>query len=242
MNIIDFSHQSYLDLLTYVQGLGRPLVAFRDIPASGPCVILRHDIDFSIEKAAEMASLDSSVGARSTFFALMTTPYYNALEENNLARLRVILGLGHEIGLHVDCSGFSSISADEQLERVRSQVACLEAHLGTHITSIAQHKPTAAKNHPVFPGYTDAYSKPFFTDIGYISDSRMMFRVRDVRDFIRRNERCQMVLHPIWWHAQPKTRAAVFENIKRQFDIQFSAMIDEEHRIILESLAAEARA
>ena len=237
MSTIDFGHQSYRDLLTFVQGLGRPIVAFRDVPSAGPFAILRHDIDFSIAKAVEMARLDSSLGARSTFFVLLTTPYYNPLDEENLPRLRSIIDLGHEIGLHVDCSGFDGLTPGEQLERVRAQATCLEAHLGVKIGSIAQHKPTAARTRPEFPGYVDAYSKPFFSDIGYISDSRMMFRVPDVRGFFRQHERCQLVLHPVWWHNTPKTRAQILDELKLGLADQFARMIDDEHRIILDFLA-----
>lgn len=238
MSTIDFSHQSYRDLLTFVQGLGRPILAFRDVPAVGPYVILRHDIDFSIAKAAEIARLDSALGARSTFFVLLTTPYYSPLDEENLARLRSILDLGHEIGLHVDCSGFDGLSTEEQRRRVDSQVACLEAHLGVKINTIAQHKPTAARTRPEFPGYVDAYSKPFFAEIGYISDSRMMFRVRDVRGFFQQHERSQLVLHPIWWHRTPRTRAQILDELKLALAAQFAQMIDDEHQIILDFLAS----
>jgi len=235
---IDFSHQSYLDLLTYIQGLGRPIVAFRDVSPIGPYVILRHDIDFSIAKAVEIAHLDSSVGARSTFFVLLTTPYYNPLDEENLARLRELLDLGHEIGLHVDCSGFDGLTAEEQLRRVQSQASCLEAHLGVRFTSIAQHKPTAAKTHPVFPGYVDAYGSAFFTDIGYISDSRMLFRVKDVYGFFRDHPRSQAVLHPIWWHKTPKTRTQILGELKVGLADQFAHLIDDEHRVILDFLGS----
>jgi hypothetical protein len=224
--------------MTFVQGLGRPIVAFRDVPVAGPYVILRHDIDFSIAKATEMARLDASLGARSTFFVLMTTPYYSPLDEENLPRLRAILDLGHEIGLHVDCSGFDGLTVEEQRRRVQTQAACLETHLGVRISSIAQHKPTAARTRPEFPAYVDAYSKPFFSEIGYISDSRMMFRVRDVRAFFRQHDRCQLVLHPIWWHRTPKTRAQILDELKLALADQFTHLIDDEHRIILDFLAS----
>lgn len=237
MTEIDFSHKSYLDLLHYIKGLGRSIGPFRDFPASGPYVILRHDIDFSIIKAEEMAELDRSAGVQSTFFVLLTTPYYNALDDSNLRALRRVLAMGHEIGLHYDCSGFEYLTHERQLARIRALIACLESHLDTEVTAIAQHKPTAANTRPEFPGYRDAYSRRYFEDIGYISDSRMMFRVRDVYAFFRDHPRCQAVLHPIWWHARPQTREQIFSGLKQQLSAQFSQMIDEEDRVIREFLA-----
>jgi hypothetical protein len=233
---IDFSHRAYCELLEYIKGLGDRIVPFRDIPPSGRYVILRHDIDFSVAKAEEMAALDRQAGVQSTFFVLLTTPYYNPLDEENLQILRRIIGMGHEIGLHYDCSGFDALTFDEQYRRIQSLAACLEHHLNIQVKVIAQHKPAAATMHPEYPGYMDPYCHPSFRDIAYISDSRMLFRVKDVYAFFREKPRCQAVLHPIWWHKQPKTRAQIFEEIKTQLAQQFSRMIDEDHRIILDSL------
>lgn len=245
MTVINFSHQSYCELLQYIMDLGRRIVPFRDIPSPpgrdgvadpGSYVILRHDIDFSVAKAEEIAVLDREMGVQSTFFVLLTTPYYSALDEENLQTLRRIIGMGHEIGLHYDCSGFDALTFDEQYRRIQSLAACLESHLDVQIKALAQHKPAAATIHPEFPGFVDPYSQAFFKDIAYISDSRMMFRVKDVYAFFKENPRCQAVLHPIWWHAQPKTRMQIFEEIKTQLAQQFHHMIDEEHQVILDSL------
>lgn len=233
---IDFTHRAYCELLEYLRGLGRRIVPFRDIPATGPYVILRHDVDFSVAKAEEMAVFDRQAGVQSTFFVLLTTPYYNPLDEENLRTLRRIVGMGHEIGLHYDCTGFDALTSAEQYRRIQSLAACLESHLDIRVKAIAQHKPAAASMHPEFPGYIDPYFQPFFKTIGYISDSRMLFRVKDVFAFFRDHPRCQALFHPIWWHAQPKTRAQIFEEIKGQLSQQFSHLIDEEHRIILDSL------
>lgn len=234
----DFSYRSYCDLLEYIKGLGSRIVPFCAIPESGRYVILRHDIDFSVTKAEETARLDYQAEVRSTFFVLLTSPYYNPLDEENLQTLRRIMAMGHEIGLHYDCTGFDALTGEEQLCRIRSLAACLETHLGIQVKAIAQHKPAAAGMHPQFPGYMDPYSNPFFKDIAFISDSRMLFRVQDVYAFFRDNPRSQAALHPIWWQPQPKTRAQIFEEIKVQLNRQFDRMIDEEHRIILDSLPA----
>jgi len=242
--MIDFTHESYLDLLAYVQALGYGVVPFRDLPPvgagtfrqSGPYVILRHDIDFSVSKAIEMAALDRKAGVHSTFFVLLTAPYYNALSEQSLDGLQEIIAMGHEMGLHYDCTGFDRLTPAEQKHRVDRQVACLEDHLGIHVTSISQHKPTESNVRPEIPGYVDAYSRPFFKEIAYVSDSRMMFRVPDLRAFFQDHPRSQALIHPIWWHAEKKTRPEVFGYIKSQLGTSLDAMLDAEHRGIVDFL------
>ncbi len=234
--MIDFTHESYLELLAFIQSLDYRVVPFRDLPASGPYVILRHDIDFSIDKAIEMAALDRQAAVHSTFFVLLTAPYYNALHERSLDGLQEIVAMGHEVGLHYDCTGFDRLTPVEQKQRVDRLVACLEDHLGIHVTSISQHKPTESNVKPEIPGYMDAYSRPFFKEIAYVSDSRMMFRVPDLRAFFRDHPRSQALIHPIWWHAQKKTRPEVFDYISRQLHTSLDAMLDAEHRGIVDFL------
>jgi len=209
--MIDFTYRTYLDLLQYIQNLGYRIVCFRDIPRSGAYVILRHDVDFSLTKAVEMARIDHEAGLSSTFFFLLTSPYYNALSHMGRVHMSEILALGHEVGLHYDCDGFDRLSSEQRQRRISSQVACLEETLGVQVKAIAQHKPGQSPFREEFSSYLDAYSPPYFEDIAYVSDSRMMFRVPDLRAFLRHNPRTQMVIHPIWWNAEQRTRAYIFE-------------------------------
>ena len=60
---IAFTYQAYEQLLRFVRtDLDRPIVALRDAPDEGGCVILRHDIDYSIQKAVRMAEIEHQVG------------------------------------------------------------------------------------------------------------------------------------------------------------------------------------
>jgi hypothetical protein len=237
--MIDFTHSSYLDLLAYVQALAYAVVPFRGLPRSGPYVILRHDIDFSIGKAIEMAALDRLAGVYSTFFVLLTAPYYTAMSEESLDGLQEILAMGHKMGLHYDCTGFDRLAPTEQKQRVDRLVACLEDCLGIHVASISQHKPTESNVKPEIPGYVDAYSRPLFKEIAYVSDSRMTFRVPDLQAFFRDHPRSQALIHPIWWHAEKKTRSEVFDYIKRQLATSLDVMLDAEHRGIVDFLSGQ---
>ena len=97
---MDFSYRSYVDLLRYIQSLGRVICPLRDAPAEGSYVILRHDIDYSVGKAREMAIIEHEEGVRSTYMVLLTSPYYNLLQDGNRRAVVEIAGLGHEIASH----------------------------------------------------------------------------------------------------------------------------------------------
>jgi hypothetical protein len=230
--MIEFTHQGYLALLQFIKDLHYEIVCFRDVRQDGSYVILRHDVDFSPEKALEMAYLDHQFGVSSTFFFLLTSPYYNILSKSGVGCVKEIAKLGHECGLHYDCEGFERLSSEARRQRVRSLAECLGESVGEPIRSIAQHKPARSAIRERFSPYLDAYSAPFFENIGYISDSRGAFRVPDVHEFFRRNRRSQLVIHPIWWHAQPKTRDEVFEFIEKEYSIKMADLLKSESKTI----------
>lgn len=63
-------------------------------------LILRHDIDLSLEAAVEMAELEAGLGIAATYFLMTRSVFYNLgspAGERTLNRLRE---LGHRVGLH----------------------------------------------------------------------------------------------------------------------------------------------
>jgi len=234
----DFTHAGYLNLLKFICDLGRPAVSFRDIPADGDYVILRHDIDFSLRCAVEMAYLDKQAAATSTFFVLMTAPYYNPLAEDGVRAIREIAGLGHECGLHYDCTGFELLSSEERVKRVDLMARTLEDATGVPIRTIAQHKPARSPIRQEFPLYVNAYSAAYFKDIAYFSDIRMMFRVPDVAEFLRQNPRSQALIHPVWWRVERMSRSAIFESLKDEIGGAAAALLQAEDDSIAQALGA----
>jgi len=238
--MIDFTHAGYRHFLKLIRDLRRPAVSFRDIPTDGEYVILRHDIDFSLRRAVEMACLDKEEGVTSTFFVLLTAPYYNALSEEGVRAIRAIVDMGHECGLHYDFTGFELLTPLQRQRRVDVLAQVLGDVTGTPIRAIAQHKPARAAIRQEFPSYVDAYAAPHFKDIGYISDSRMMFRVPNVERFLRQNPRCQVLIHPIWWPSEQMTRGAIFEALKNEMTTEAEAMLESERHSIEQALVSAA--
>jgi hypothetical protein len=224
---IDFTYGSYLDLLRYIRGLGRVICPLREVPADGSFVILRHDVDYSVSKAHEMALLERQEGVRSTFMVLLTSPYYNLLQEENRRAIADIADMGHEVGLHFD---YDACAASDEQGRISEFVRfaeLIEAELGVTVTSTAQHNPSMTSGRLSVPGYIDAYSARYFTDIAYLSDSRRLFGTPDVRAFLVQHPRCQLLIHPLWWSSKPVDRisalAAVKQTILADLDARLTA-------------------
>lgn len=65
----------------------------------GKTMILRHDVDLSIDNALKLARYEYSHDIRSTYFLLHTAKYFNYSEEL-ATKCKKIVDYGHDIGLH----------------------------------------------------------------------------------------------------------------------------------------------
>ena len=211
----EFSHAAYSELLLFIRGLGRSIVSFRDASTPGSFVILRHDVDFSLRYAVEMAHLDRQNDATATFFILLTAPYYNPLTDGSVQAIREISSLGHECGLalrlhrvRVAVTGAADSPCRGLGRRSRRRHRRAGSHDRAAQTRSLAHSPGVPES------FVDAYSAPFFKEIAYISDSRMMFRVPDVREFFQENPKSQALIHPIWWRPRQFTRAEIFAGLR----------------------------
>ncbi len=210
----NFTYKNYLSLLAEIKKLNYSIGPICDFPDTGNAVILRHDIDFSIFKALEMAKIESKSNIRATYFVLMSSPFYNTLSFENLNALKEISNLGHEIGLHYDCTLFEGLSQGQMNQRMQLLIGTLELMTGIKVSSISQHKPASSQLHPQFNNYRDAYAPQFTKEIAYLSDSRMYFGVSDILAFFKKNPRSQFVIHPIWWNEKLLDRKNIFQNFK----------------------------
>jgi peptidoglycan/xylan/chitin deacetylase (PgdA/CDA1 family) len=244
---IDFTYGAYQGLLEFIGSeLGRPIVPLRDAPDEGPCVILRHDIDYSIEKAVRLAEIEQQAGAHATVFVLMTCEYYNMLMPENLAAARTIASMGHEIGLHYDTGALRGSTPDEQVAEITRLARVLEDHVGVPVASVAQHNPSMTSVRPNIPGYRDAYDRRFFKQMAYLSDSRRLWGAPDVYAFFRERPRSQLLVHPLWYHERELTRREAFEAIRTSVDRLVSArlaamnalMEEDERRLLARDVAA----
>ena len=136
--------------------------------------------------------------------------------------------MGHEIGLHYDCTGFELLTTEVRRQRVSLLAEALADGVGQKVTSIAQHKPASAGVRETFPLFRDAYDPRFFPVNGYLSDSRMKFGADDVHAFFRANARSQVLIHPVWWHESAQTRDEALAAIQSGVSSYVEGMIREE--------------
>ena len=67
-------------------------------------IILRHDVDFDIKPAYNLALKEKEFDINSTFFIMTSSLTYNPLSFDNRRMLKKMSKMGFEIGLHFDPS------------------------------------------------------------------------------------------------------------------------------------------
>ena len=198
---MDFTYNGYEGLIKSLQKVGYIFVDYHSYEKLFRCVILRHDIDNSIEKAVQLAEIEAKLGVKSTYFVLMTSDFYNPASKKSLEGLRKIQKLGHEIGLHFDEMAYDGL--EDVVSAIRKEAHLLSDILGTPITTVSMHRPsqkTLDANYEI-PGMINSYGKVFFNDFKYLSDSRRRWR-EPVLDIIKSGQydRLHILTHAIWYN------------------------------------------
>ena len=197
----EFTRARYRELLR-LAGAHYVFSGFADLLGPQPTVWWRHDVDFSVHAAARLAEIERAEGCHATYFLCLRSPFYNLLEPVVIERVRAILALGHEIGLHFDAA-FYGLRDESALEApLAFEQSVIANTFGVPIRSFAFHNPdqfTDAWRAESYAGMINVYSDSFRA-IGYVSDSNGYWRYRPLVDVLNdRPHRLQVLTHPAWW-------------------------------------------
>lgn len=190
-----YTYSSYINFINKMKSLAS-INRFKDINNDSEGFILRHDVDFDLVLAGEMAKIEHENNVHSTYFILVGCETYNILSNSNREILLDILGMGHEIGLHFDPTFYS----EDIEEGFRQEVRLLSDNLGIDIESVSLHQPSLHGKYPSFKGFKNAYDKRYFAPDRYLSDSSMNFRDKDPFSFIENISEVrimQILIHPM---------------------------------------------
>lgn len=204
-----FTYTAYKDMLSLLKETGYHFTDYHTYTEHSRCVILRHDIDTSLEQAVRLAEVEAKQGVKSTWFVLLRTNFYNVASKESQKHLHRILSLGHEIGLHFDEVAYDKpLTTEEVVENITKECDVLSALLQNKVSTVSMHRPsrnTLEANFQI-PGIINSYGTTFFRDFKYLSDSRRRWR-EPVLDIIRSGEhdRLHILTHAFWYHEQEKS-------------------------------------
>jgi UDP-GlcNAc3NAcA epimerase len=226
----DFTYTAYCAMLNRLLGEGYRFATFPEaatiLKAGQPFVLMRHDIDFDLDKALKIAELEASLSVAATYFFLLRTTHYNVFSREGSAAVKRILSAGHHLGLHFDCASYSQDSVEELCAAASREAAILEQWFDRPVETVSYHRPNAGvlSGNPALSAPRPHTYQPLFTGpIWYCSDSRGRWPAGapDKSEAFREKRPMHLLVHPIWWNEEP---VGAYETLQRYIDASKDAL------------------
>lgn len=221
-NSFEFTYQTYRAMLEQLQAEG-----YRFRQYGGELdehdLLLRHDTDWSPQKALRMGRIEAEYGINATYFFLLTCPVYNIFTRKNREILQELGDLGHEIGLHFSTHQYWDKNDSPPATAIKSQVAkdrdIFESCVPTDAISpaVSFHMPPDWVLNRQFNSFVSVYEKRLLDDIGYVADSSQRWRKeKPFADGFP--EKVQLLAHPGSWG---ETDASFGSRIQNDLEAHF---------------------
>jgi hypothetical protein len=205
----EFTEDGYRSILKQLQRGGYRFSGFRDRGA-GREALLRHDVDFSLHRAARLAEIEAEEGAFATYFLNPRCEFYNLLEPGMANLLDRITAAGHELGLHFagEAYGVTNWSKEALTNAVNHERRLLEMIICGPIVAVSFHNPDLSNllsfQEETIADLVNAYSARLFSDYTYASDSNGYWRFKPIPQVIGEgHEKLYLLTHPAWWTPAP---------------------------------------
>jgi hypothetical protein len=203
----DLAH--YAEILQAAKTGGYRFTTFGEPPSRGD-ILLRHDVDLSLDAALQMAELEAESDVRTTYLLMTESVFYNLASHEGVHALERLRGLGHAIGLH---AVYPNVALDDRLDPV-----------------VSWHNPEAEYMSKTIPGAINVYAEPYFDRATYRSDSNQHWRSGCPHEELRGGgfPWLQILVHPEIWVYEGATMG-----------LTMRAMLNAEKARRLEQLAAD---
>lgn len=220
----DFTHEHYEELLLEAKKKYKFILFDEAISCTDPSVLWRHDVDFSMSDALDLAKIEHTHGVKSTYYLLLHGDFYSLLEHDSTIIAKKILNLGHDVGIHFDFDYHLKNSLVDFEVNLKNECLFLENILGIKVKSFSFHNPNElalSYTELSYAGLINAYAKEIKDKFYYCSDSNGYWRFERMYDVIQKNHNfLQALTHPMWWTKEvdsPKNK--ILNCIERRKDL-----------------------
>ncbi len=236
-----FSYEDYKAIIRIIKTTGLQ-TDYKHALTRDRFIIMRHDVEYSVERAYELAKVEESMDFTSNYFFQWTNNSYNILSRKNMDRIKDMHERGHNIGLHFALNGLTDM--EQVKKRIVQEVNILSEMFGFPITQFSVHRPSkdVLRENIKLPGIINAYQDEFFTfgenvtedtpvAVKYLSDANHIWRYGypDEKNILG-HDKVQILTHPFAWTRHGYDN---FENYK--------TLIAEKYVELVESVDAECK-
>lgn len=190
-----------------------------DEPPDEMEVLIRHDVDLSIDRAVTMAERERELGVTATYCFLLGAPAYNLAWPQNVRKIQRISKLGHDIALHFDTHSYwtegDEPSGTSIAAKVTDELDVLSRLVGEDLSTASFHIPPDWVLDRPFEAFTNTYAPAFFGDIQYRSDSSQKW-CTDKPFPNGLGETFQLLVHPGLWNAVHRPMADILDTTQQR--------------------------
>ncbi len=204
-----FDLEHYRELLDAARAGGYRFAFFDREPAPGD-LLLRHDVDLSLDAALTLAELEAEASAHATYFLMTRSVFYNLASPEGERAIARLGELGHRVGLH---AVYPRLELDDRFDPV-----------------VAWHNPDPEFMAEPLDGAVNVMQTGYFDPNHYRSDSNQHWRNGCPHEELAAGsfEWLQLLTHPeIWAYPGATMRETML------------AMLDAERARDLERLAED---
>src|SRR5688572_24521710 len=155
--MVPFTYRYYEEMLRAAVDRGYRLSSFADYDARHTrTVIVRHDVDYTLDGLLRFAEIERALGATASYFFRVHAEY-NPFAATTVAVIRALEAMGHEIGLHFEAMNFGRALALDPQWPLRHEKLVLETVLGHGVHSCSEHRELSGTIHgtPVYAEHHD---------------------------------------------------------------------------------------
>jgi len=201
--------------------------------------ILRHDVEFNVDRAQKIGSIDKEHNIKSTFFIQVISSAYNPFSIKNKAKILSLVEMGHIVGLHFYISHVPLNNLKKLEDEFNLQKKIFETGLGLPCKIFSFHRPAPHSwildiREDYLFGSINAYGPSFFEyssnpkKIKYIADSNHRWKYGHPLDN-QNYSKMQILIHPDEW--SDKNNLSELDFLKSLIDDDrkdFISTVDEE--------------
>jgi hypothetical protein len=175
-----FDLEHYRELLEAATTGGYRFASFEEPPQAGD-LLLRHDVDLSLDAAVQMAEVEAAADAWSTWFLMTRSAFYNLDSREGARAIARLRELGGRIAHH---AVWPNVDLDERFDPV-----------------VVWHNPDTEFMSAAVEGATNVMAPPWFDAEHYRSDSNQQWRHGCPHNGLERGEFdwLQLLIHPEIW-------------------------------------------
>jgi len=235
-----FSFTEYKKIIRYYKKFLKPILFHQIKKESKNFFTVRHDVEFSTERALELARIESKdLKIKASYFFQITNNSYNLFSYQNKKILNDIKNLGHKIGIHFNYKGKNSkFTISKEFYK---QVKIFKEFYKFNYKFFSPHRPSKSPYLFSFNynNFKNTYNKIYFNEfevakkdpnkIIYLVDSRHVWKyLHPLNLNLKKHKKVHLTFHPDAWSKNGYNKRKNYLLLQKEKSNEFIKTLREE--------------